>query len=124
MSAVWAIGALMNFGLNLLLIPFLGIIGAALTTLLAFACTFALTTAFSFQSFRFNISASFIVKSVCASLVMSLVLLFWGPAGLLALLEALPLSATVYLATLFVLGGLTIQEIRFFYNMFAAVFAH
>ena len=119
-SAAWTIGALVNFGLNLLLIPFLGIIGAALTTLLAYACTFALIAAFSFQQFRFNISTSFIVKSVCASLVMSLVLLVWGPAGPLPVLVAIPLSATVYLGTLFVLRGLTIQEIKFFYTMFAA----
>ena len=119
-SAAWTIGALVNFGLNILLIPFLGIIGAALTTLLAYACTFALIAAFSFQQFRFNISTSFIVKSVCASLVMSLVLLVWGPAGPLPVLVAIPLSATVYLGTLFVLRGLTIQEIKFFYTMFAA----
>jgi len=35
-------------------------------------------------------------------------------------LVAIPLSATVYLGTLFVLRGLTIQEIKFFYTMFAA----
>jgi O-antigen/teichoic acid export membrane protein len=119
-SAAWTIGALVNFGLNLVLIPYLGIIGAALTTLLAFACTLALIAAFSFQHFTFNISISFIFKSVCASLVMTLVLLLWEPTGLLAVLVAILLSATVYLGTLFALRGFTIQEIKFFYTMFAA----
>lgn len=33
---IWITCAILNFGLNLILIPYLGIVGAALTTFLAF----------------------------------------------------------------------------------------
>ena len=49
MGTIWMLAAALNFGLNLVLIPYLGLIGAALTTFLAFLLAFVLTTIYSFE---------------------------------------------------------------------------
>jgi O-antigen/teichoic acid export membrane protein len=115
-GSIWVISAAVNFGLNLILIPYLGIIGAALTTLLAFACAFVLTTFYSLSYFKFDVPSGFILKSIGASIVLSAILLAWNPAGLLNILLSVGCSAAVYLGLLLILKGLTFGEIRFFYS--------
>jgi O-antigen/teichoic acid export membrane protein len=117
-GTVWMAAAALNFGGNLILIPRLGLIGAALTTLLAFALAFALTTVYSLQQFRFDVNAGFVLKSVCASFVIAVLLLLWAPSGLISVLLSISLAAGIYLGILVVLKGLTFQEISFFYNIF------
>jgi O-antigen/teichoic acid export membrane protein len=114
-GSIWLISAAVNFSLNLVLIPYLGIIGAAVTTLLAFACAFVLTTVYSLRYFKFDVNGSFILKSVGASIALSAILLLWNPAGLLDILLSIGFSAAIYLGILLVLKGITIDEIKFFY---------
>jgi O-antigen/teichoic acid export membrane protein len=116
-GTIWIISAALNFGLNLVLIPYLGILGAALTTLFAYLCAFVLTTAYSLRRFTFDLNGGFVLKSVCASVVVSLLLFFWNPARIPALLLSIVVSAAVYFFILLILKGFTIQEVKFFYNI-------
>ena len=79
-GTIWILCAVLNFGLNLVLIPYLGIVGAALTTFLAFLLAFTLTTHYSFRQFNFDLNGRFIVKSVFGSSVIALFLLLWNPS--------------------------------------------
>lgn len=117
-GTIWVISAAVNFGLNLVLIPYLGILGAAVTTLLAFACAFVLTTAYSLTHFTFDVSGKFILKSCGASLAISGFLLIWKPVDLWAILLSLGVSAAIYVGILLALKGFTIEEIKFFYAAF------
>jgi O-antigen/teichoic acid export membrane protein len=117
-GGVWMASAALNFGGNLILIPYLGLIGAALTTFLAFLLAFALTAVYSLRQFKFDVNAGFVFKSVCASIGISVLLLLWNPSGLASVLLSVSLAAGIYLGILFVLKGFSIQEIKFFYNIF------
>jgi O-antigen/teichoic acid export membrane protein len=117
-GAIWTVSAALNFGINLVLIPYLGIIGAALTTLMAFALAFFLTTAYSFRHFKFEIDGSYLLKSGCASIIMALFLLWMRPTGLASILVWIGPSAAIYLLIMFVLRGFTIEEVNFFYAFF------
>ena len=117
-GAVWVAAAALNFGGNLILIPYFGIVGAALMTSLAFALAFGLTAVYSLKQFKFDISAGFILKSVFASILISVFLLLWMPSGLANVLLSISLAGGMYLGILFVLKGFTIQEITFFYGVF------
>ncbi len=117
LGSIWVISAAMNFGLNLILIPYLGIIGAAMTTFLAFACAFVFTTVYSRRSFKFDVNGWFILKSVSASLAVSAFLLVRTPAGLLSILLSIGFSIAIYLSILFVLKGFTVEEAKFFYTV-------
>ena len=109
---------MLNFGLNLVLIPYLGLVGAALTTFLAFLLAFVLTTLYSLRYFKFDVNGGFIVKSVCGSSIMALFLLLWNPSGLLSILVSIALAAVIYLSILLALRGFTIQEIKLIYGIY------
>jgi O-antigen/teichoic acid export membrane protein len=112
------LSAVLNFGLNLVLIPYLGLIGAALTTFLAFLLAFVLTIHYSLKLFTFDVNYGFIVKSVCGSCIIALFLLLWNPSGLLSIVLSSALAAVIYLTILLVLRGLTIQEIKLIYRIY------
>jgi O-antigen/teichoic acid export membrane protein len=117
-GAIWTLAAVLNFGLNLVLIPYLGLIGAALTTFLAFLFAFVLTTFYSFRYFKFDLNGRFIVKSICASSIMALLLFLWNPLGLVSILVSIALAAVIYLSIMLALRGLTIQELKLIYGLY------
>ena len=65
-GAIWMIAAVLNLGLNIVVVPYIGILGAAITTLIAFALAFGLTAYYSFEYFKFDIDIGFILKSIFA----------------------------------------------------------
>jgi O-antigen/teichoic acid export membrane protein len=117
-GTIWTLSAVLNFGLNLVLIPYLGLIGAALTTLLAYLLAFVLTTHYSLRQLKFDVNGGFIVKSVCGSSIMALFLLLWNPSGPLSIVLSIALAAVIYLTILLVLRGVTIQEIKLIYRIY------
>ncbi len=117
-GTIWLLSAVLNFGLNLVLIPYLGLVAAALTTFLAFLLAFLLTTYYSLRYFTFDVSKGFIVKSVCGSSIMALFLLLWNPFGLLSILVSIALAAVIYLAILLALRGFTVRELKLIYGIY------
>jgi len=120
-GSIWMLSAALNFCLNLVLIPYLGIIGAAVSTFFAFLLTLVLTVFYAFRHFRFDLSGGFIVKSVCGSSIMALFLFLWGPSGLFSILLSIALAAIIYLAVMLTLRGLTIKEIKLIYGVYKGV---
>jgi len=59
--------ALVNLLLNILIVPHIGILGAAITTLFAFSLGLGITIYYSFKEFKFDIEWGFIFKSLVAS---------------------------------------------------------
>ena len=53
-AAIWGVSALVNLLLNMAVVPRLGIFGAAITTLIAYALALGLTTYYGFKEFRFT----------------------------------------------------------------------
>jgi len=117
-GTIWILSAALNFGLNLVLIPYLGLVGAALTTFLACLLALVLTTIYSFRYFKFDVNYGFIVKSVCGSSIIALFLLLWNPSGLFSIVLSIALAAAIYLTILLALRGFTIQEAKLIYEIY------
>jgi O-antigen/teichoic acid export membrane protein len=117
-GSIWIIGAIINLGLSFVFIPHFGILGAAITTLIAYAFTFILTAYYSFKYFKFNIDFRFILKSITASIVMSLVIIKWNPVRTLDVMIVIGVCAVVYSVILLLLGGVKKEEIAFFRGLF------
>lgn len=117
LSKVWFIAAALNLGLNFMLVPSLGIIGGAITTLIAYSLALILTAYASFKYFNFPINIYFIIKTFLSSFVMSLVFLVWYPADKLSIIICVFVCAAVYFIVLFLLGGYKIKEILFFRDL-------
>jgi O-antigen/teichoic acid export membrane protein len=117
-GTIWIIAAILNLGLNLIFVPYIGILGAAITTLLAFALAFILTSYYSFKYFKFDVDFRFILKSILASMAISLIIIKWNPVGTLNVLTVIGVCAVVYSALLLLLKGIKKDEFMFFRNLF------
>lgn len=120
-ATVWIIAAVINFGLNLVLIPYLGIIGAAVTTLISFVfvlviIAYILNTK-SQLTLSYNINIGTFFPILFASILMIPVLLFLQPVGIVSIMLTVTLCAIIYFILIFVLKGITKEEIIFFRSM-------
>lgn len=116
-GTIWVGAAIINLTLNLILIPIVGIIGAAFTTLLAFAVSSLVVYMLAKREVRIDLNAQFIVKSVFASLVMSSILIFWQTTDLLLVIIEILICAVVYFAVLLLIRGFSKEEISFFIGL-------
>ncbi|MFH1451231.1 MAG: oligosaccharide flippase family protein, partial [bacterium] len=110
---IWIITAVFNFSLNFLAIPVLGIIGAAITTLLAYALALSLTFYYTSKDLAFKLNNGFIVKSIFASILMSLPIFWYSPNGFRQIIIAIIFGVVAYTALVFLFNGLDKKETAF-----------
>jgi len=103
--------AALNIALNLLLIPQWGIVGAAVATLIAYAVLGVLTVVTSFRYFKFDLGFPFIMKSILASTVMTLVIWLFDPWGIIEVIIAIFLGIIIYFAIILALKGFSRNEL-------------
>ena len=116
-GTIWIVAAILNLGLNIIFVPRIGILGAAATTLVAFALAFVVSMYYSSKYLVFDINASFILKCLVAATIMGVVVVIGGAqmsGGLLGIILLVGISALVYGVGLLVLRGFKKEEIRFF----------
>jgi O-antigen/teichoic acid export membrane protein len=113
-GTIWIIAAILNLGLNLIFIPYIGI-----TTLIAFAFAFILTSFYSFKYFKFDVDLHFILKSIFASVLMSLIIIEWNPVGMLNVLLVIGVCGVVYASIILILKGVKKEELEFFRQLFS-----
>jgi len=116
-GVIWIVAAVLNFGLNIIFVPRIGIIGAAATTLVAYSLAFALSMYYSFKYLVFDVNAAFILKCLVATAIMGVVIVIGGSqlsGGLVGIVLLVGVSALIYGAGLFMLRGFKREEIRFF----------
>jgi len=113
-GGLWIFAALINFVLNILIIPYWGISGAAITTIIAYSIAMILVVYFSFKEFKFRIDWIFIIKSIAASAIMALVISRINPSNLLSIVMTVFTGIIIYTVALFVLQGIKRGEYLFF----------
>jgi O-antigen/teichoic acid export membrane protein len=114
---IWLVSLSLNLGLNFYLIPRLGSIGAAISTLIAYAIALVAVIYFAMKEFRFNVNWLFILKSVCASLIMSGVLKVFPRDGNLLTFVAIAVSIGLYFILIFIMKGFTNKEYELFHEL-------
>lgn len=117
-AMIWILAAALNLGLNLFLVPVVGIIGAALTTMLAFAFAFAITLHYARKSFKFDFDFSFLLKSLACSSFASLILIKFQPVTIIGLIIIFGIFVVIYVAILLLLRGITRDELAFFAHFY------
>ncbi|MFC1911836.1 flippase [Chloroflexota bacterium] len=116
-GVVWIISASVNLGLNILIVPRLGVLGAAITTSISYLLALGIVTYFSFREFRFSIEPGFIIKSLVASAAMSAVVWLIAPQGNLATVLIIAAGVVIYGLILLLLKGFKKEEISFFLSL-------
>ena len=113
-GAIYAISATINIAMNIILVPIIGILGAAIATLVTFLIHLIAVSVISFRSFSFDIDSRFIIKSVISSGVMGLIILKLSPVGVVNILISVGVATVVYFGVLILLKGFTKEEYMFF----------
>jgi O-antigen/teichoic acid export membrane protein len=114
---VYGFCALFNLILNVLLIPQIGILGAAISMLIAYLTLPVMTFAISSRYLLPPTDILAVAKSITASVVMSLVIWRLKPGAPIELAFSVMLGTTTYFVVLLLLRGFGKNEIRFFKQM-------
>lgn len=118
-GTVWSIAAILNILLNILLIPYLGIIGAAFVTLIAYATTFIVIFFYSSKYLKFDFNFG-LGKIIFSSVLMSLFIIYSNPSGIFQICFVIGVSFIIYILTLIFLRGIKKEEFKFLKEMISS----
>lgn len=110
LPGIWLLAAIVNLGLNLILVPFYGIVVAAITTLLAYFIITGITVYYSSRQFAVKVNSVKLFKSLIASGLMALVIIVINPETILSIGLVILLAIFIYAAALVLLRGLSKKE--------------
>ncbi|MFC2169342.1 polysaccharide biosynthesis C-terminal domain-containing protein [Acidobacteriota bacterium] len=116
-SLVFLGSALFNLGLNIVLVPQLGIIGASISTLFTFIIHFIILGIFSSKLISFGFDLKFLIKCLASSSVMSIMLWKFHPTNLVSIIISASLGTIIYFFFLFLLKGIKQEETAFLKNI-------
>jgi len=108
---VFGLAAVLNLGLNIIFVPQWGVIGAAITTLIAYYLLAIIVWYLSYKQMKFKIQVGFIAKAIFASVVSTFVIWLFTPTEIIELIAAILLFVTIYFALLFLLRGFGEKEL-------------
>ena len=109
----WILVAVVNLFLNVLLVPRMGINGAALATMMAFVSGFVFGGYYAIKYFKFEIDWISITKTLISSLVMSAAVIWRYPTNLMELIQVIFLGVIIYVVSMAAMKALTPQEMAF-----------
>lgn len=104
--------ALLNVVFNFLLIPSIGIVGAAIATLISYTLMAIICIYVSFRHIVFNLNYNFILKSIVSSSIMYAVIFYLNPSNIMGLLGSVLLGGFVYLAIMILIKGISRHELN------------
>ncbi|SFL14711.1 Membrane protein involved in the export of O-antigen and teichoic acid [Methanobrevibacter olleyae] len=117
LGKLWIFVAISNIVLNLLLVPYLNILGAAIATLLSYIIAFSVTTIASSKTMKLSFNIKDILKIVIASAIMGVVVYNMKPDGIINVLISILVGVIVYFAIIFILKAVTRKEIAIFKDL-------
>ena len=113
MSLLYGLSAVINLAMNIILVPIIGISGAAIATLITFTVQSIMLYFISFKLLSFDLNLKFIAKSVLSSVIMGLVIWEMNPFGVVNILITIGIATVIYFGILLLLKGFTKEEYVF-----------
>jgi O-antigen/teichoic acid export membrane protein len=104
------IAAVSNVLINLILIPSVGIIGAAISTLVSYFLMAVLCMHMSLKHFKLDFYFTDIAKSILSSMTMYFVVSSFTISGILELFEAMGAGTFIYVIVMLLVGGFSDYE--------------
>ena len=114
LGKLWIIVAVANIALNILMVPYLGILGAALATLFCYVLAFVVTAHESKKTMRLPFNMKEVLKISVSSIIMGAVVYMMNANDILSILIAVVIGVIVYFACIFLFKGISKKEIEIF----------
>ena len=112
------IAAIINIVLNIIFVPLIGILGAAISTLISFLILSLLMYYLAVSNIKFDLGLNFILKSLFASFLMSFLIFVYNPIEMINVLISIGFSTGVYFGLLILLKGFSKEELEFLKSLF------
>ena len=111
LGKLWIFVAILNVVLNIIFIPFMGILGAAIATLISYAFAFIVTALVSrrYMGLPFEVNSS--IKIVVASAIMGVVVYLVNPVGIINIIWVSILGAAIYFVLIFAFRTISKKEL-------------
>jgi O-antigen/teichoic acid export membrane protein len=103
----FVIASITNLILNIILIPYIGVIGAAITTLIAYILLASIIAYRSRSYIKFNLNFGFIIKCIFSSIIMTLCIWIIDPTEKIGLILSIIIGIIVYIGMLLLQKGFT-----------------
>jgi O-antigen/teichoic acid export membrane protein len=114
---IYSVSASINVVMNIILVPLVGIVGAAIATLITFAVHLFVVSKISFKRLPYDIDFKFIRKSVISSVIMGFAIWKLNPFGAINILVSIGVAAAIYFGFMVLLKGFTRDEYEFLKGM-------
>ena len=117
LGKLWIVVAISNIVLNLLLVPYLNILGAAIATLICYILAFAVTAIASKKTMRLPFNIKELLKIVIAAAIMGIAVYMMHPIGIINVLISIVVGVIIYFSIIFILKAVTMKEIGIFKDL-------
>lgn len=117
LGKIWILVGVLNLIFNIIAVPFIGIIGAALVTLICYFIAFIITAHNSKKYLKLPFEYPSLIKTIIASIIMGVFVYIVNPSGILNVLITIFLAVAIYFGILFLIKGIEKEELTFFKNM-------
>ena len=114
---IWISVAILNIILNILLVPYMGIYGAGLATLICYLFAFLVTLYYSSKFIKLPFDVKSIIKIIISSIIMGIFLNIMNPQGIINIILVILVSIAIYFIVLFLLKGINKKEINLIKSM-------
>jgi O-antigen/teichoic acid export membrane protein len=112
---IWIVAALLNLSLNLIFVKILGLLGAALTTLLAYGFAALIPYYFGIKHFSFNLDFKFLFKSLFSATIMTIYIILLE--SYLNLIILIGFGLIIYFVFMYILKGLEKEDLQMVINL-------
>jgi O-antigen/teichoic acid export membrane protein len=119
---IWLFSIFLNLIMDITFGYYWGIIGIAITTFVVYLIAMLLTIYYSFKFIRCSFYFGFLIKTVMASLLISIIIMIISPIQALNIILTILGSFILYVFVLWALKGINQSEIILFKEVFVDIF--
>lgn len=117
LAHIWIVVAILNIVLNVFSVPYIGIYGAGIATLICYFFAFAVTLFYCKRYARLPFDYKSILKILIATAIMGIFVSFVNPVGIFNILIVVGVAVVIYFVVLFLLRGIDKNEINLIKGM-------
>jgi len=117
LGKIWIFVGVANLVFTMIAVPFIGIIGAALVTLICYLLAFIITAYHSKKYLELPFEYKSMIKIIIASIIMGIFVYIVNPSGIMNVLITVLLAVAIYFGILFLIKGVEKEEFNFFKKM-------
>lgn len=114
LGKIWVFVGVLNLIFNIIAVPHIGIIGAAVVTLICYVFAFIITAYHSKKYLELPFEYNSLVKTVIAAVIMGIFVMIINPYGIINVLITIIIGVFVYFGVLFLIKGIEKEELIFF----------